>query len=107
VTVKRPGVLLIEVTLPKPLSKFRRVAVELAWPDMLDLPLSNDELQIDRATVKVVRGPAGDDTLLDAPNSLQDFTWQGLYECDEWISAETFAALVRNDPKVLSVKALQ
>lgn len=104
---KRAGVLLVEVSLPKPLSKFRRVAVELAWTDMLDLPLSGDELQIDRAAVKVLRGPAGDDVILDAPNTLQDFTWQGTYECDEWISAETFASLVRNDPRVLSVKALQ
>ena len=104
---QRAGVLLIEVTLPKPLSRFRRVAVELAWPDMLDLPLGGDELQIDRAAVKVVRGPAEDDVVLGDPESLQNFTWTGLYECDEWISAETFASLVRNDPRVLSVKALQ
>jgi hypothetical protein len=41
-STKRAGVITIEVELLKPLSRMRKVALELAWEDMLDLPLSTD-----------------------------------------------------------------
>lgn len=104
---KRVGVLTIEVELLKPLSHAKKVAIELAWDDMLDLPLSTDKLQIDRMEINLTRGPADDDTILDAPNSLQDFTWQGTYDSGEWVTAETFIANTRHDRRVLSAKAIR
>jgi len=104
---KRAGVLTIEVELLKPLSHAKKVAIELAWDDMLDLPLSTDKLQIDRMEINLTRGPADDDTILDAPNSLQDFTWQGTYDSGEWVSIETFTANARHDRRVLNIKAIQ
>ena len=104
---KRPGVITIEVELLKPLSRMRKVAIELAWEDMLDLPLSTDKLQIDRADITLTLGPADDETILDAPNSLHDFTWQGSYDSGEWVSAETFISNIRHDPRVLNAKAIR
>lgn len=104
---KRAGVLTLEIELAKPLSHHKRVAVELAWSDMLDLPLSGDSLTIDRVSLVVSAGPASDEVLLDAPNSLQDFTWQCRYENIEWTSANALSRELRNDPRVLSVKALR
>lgn len=104
---KRAGVLAIDVELLKPLSHARKVAVELAWDDMLDLPLSSDKLQIDRMEINLTRGPATDEVILDAPNSLRDFTWQGSYDSGEWVTAETFIANARHDRRVLSAKAIR
>jgi hypothetical protein len=104
---KRAGVITIEVELLKPLSRMRKVALELAWEDMLDLPLSTDKLQIDRMEINLTLGPADDGTILDAPNSLQDFTWQGTYDSGEWVAVETFIANARHDRRVLNVKAIR
>lgn len=103
---KRAGVLLIEVELLKPLSRQKKVAVELAWPDMLSLPLATDTLQLDRAQVVLTRGPADDDVILDSPQSLTDFTWQGSHDSGEWVSAQTFAAMVNKDPHVLGARII-
>jgi hypothetical protein len=104
---KRAGVLLIEVELLKPPSRHKRVAVELAWPDMLSLPLLKDTLQIDRAEVCLTAGPADDETILDSPQSLTDFTWQGSFDSDEWISAQAFAVMANKDRNVLSARIIQ
>lgn len=104
---KQAGVITIEVELLKPLSRMRKVAIELAWENMLDLPLATDRIQVDRADISLTTGPADDETILDRPNSLQDFTWQGTYDSGEWISAETFISTVRHDPRVLNAKAIR
>src|SRR5690606_15754888 len=74
------GVVLLEVELLKALSHQKKVAVEVAWPDMTSLPLSGDTMQLDRMKVQIGRGPADDDTILDSPGSLMDFTWQASYD---------------------------
>lgn len=104
---KRAGVVLIEVELLKALSRQKKVAVEVAWPDMLSLPLSGDSMWLDRAEVSIGAGPAEDDVILDAPQSLKDFTWQASYDGGEWISAQNFASLVKNSPHVLSARIIQ
>jgi len=104
---KRAGVLLLEVELLKPLSRHRKVAVEVAWPDMLALPLSGDSMQLDRAVVSIGRGPADDDTILETPERLTDYTWQASYHGEEWISAQAFATLVQKSPNVLSARLIQ
>jgi hypothetical protein len=104
---KRAGVVLLEVELLKATSRRRKVAVEVAWPDMLSLPLPGDTMQLDRVKVDVGRGPADDDTILDSPQSLGDFTWQASYGGDEWISAQTFASTVTKSPNVISARIIQ
>jgi hypothetical protein len=104
---KQPGVLLIEIGLSKPLSRQKTVTVELAWPDMASLPLPTDTIQIDRAEVYITTGPADDDTILADPLSLKDRTWRGVYDSNEFISAQTFAAMVRKDRNVLSARIIQ
>lgn len=103
----RAGVVTLEIEVAKPLSHHKGVAVELAWFDMLSLPLSGDVLTVDRAELTIVSGPASDETILDAPNGLQDFTWKCRYDNDEWMSADSLIKMLRNDPKVLSAKALK
>lgn len=104
---RHAGVILLEIELLKPLSRMRKVALELAWENMLDLPLSTDKLQIDRLEINLTLGPADDETILDAPNSLQDFTWQGTYDSGEWVATETFIANARHDRRVLNAKAIR
>jgi hypothetical protein len=101
------GVVLLEVELLKALSHQKKVAVEVAWPDMTSLPLSGDTMQLDRMKVQIGRGPADDDTILDSPGSLMDFTWQASYDGGEWIAAQTFAATVNKSPNVTSARILQ
>lgn len=103
----RPGVLTLEIELAKPLSHHRGVVLELAWADMLNLPISSDKIDIDRVRLDVVHGPADDEILLDMPNSLQDFTWKCRYSNGEWMSADALGKVLRNDKRVLSVRALQ
>lgn len=104
---KQAGVLLIEVELLKPLSLHKRIAVELAWLDMLSLPLPTDTLQIDRAVVVLTAGPADDETIMNSPQSLTDYTWQGSFDNGEWVSAQAFAAMVNKDRNVLGVRIIQ
>jgi hypothetical protein len=104
---KQAGVLLIEVALVKPLSRQKTVAVEVAWPDMTSLPLPTDTLQIDQAEVYITAGPADDDTILTDPLSLKDRTWKAVYDSNEFISAQTFAAMAKKDRNVLSARILQ
>lgn len=104
---KMQGVVLLEVELLKAISHQRKVAVEVAWPDMLSLPLSGDSMQLDRAKVEVGRGPADDDAILDTPGELKDFTWQASYDGGEWISAQAFATLVQKSPNVISARIIQ
>lgn len=103
----RAGVILVEVELQKPISHHRKVAVEVAWPDMLSLPLPGDTLQLDRMKVALTAGPADEETILDRPTSLKDYTWQGSYDSGEWTSAQTFASTVRKDPHVISARLIQ
>lgn len=104
---KRAGVLTLEIELAKPISHHKGVTLELAWENMLDLPLTTDTIDVDRVELSVVSGPADDEILLDAPNSLQDFTWRCRYDNTEWMSADALGKTLRNDKRVLSVKALQ
>lgn len=104
---KMAGVVLLEVELLKATSRQKRVAVEVAWPDMLSLPLSGDTMQLDRVKVDIGRGPADDDMILDAPQSLSDFTWQASFGGDEWISAQTFATTVKHSPNVINARIMQ
>lgn len=104
---KRAGVLLVEVELLKAISHQKKVAVEVAWPDMLSLPLSGDSMQLDRAKILIGTGPADDDTILDSPQALPDFTWQASYDGSEWISAQTFATTVKHSPHVISARIIQ
>jgi hypothetical protein len=104
---KQAGVLLIEILISKPLSRQKKVAVELAWPDLWSLPLPTDTIQIDRAEVHITTGPADDDTILGDPMSLKDRTWQAAYDSDQFISAQTLASMLRKDPKVLSIRIIQ
>lgn len=104
--IKTQGVILLEVELLKASSRQKKVAVEVAWPDMLSLPLSGDSMQLDRAKVDIGRGPADDDTILDHPQTLTDYTWQASYGGEEWISAQTFATLVQRSPNVISARII-
>lgn len=104
---KVQGVVLLEVELLKATSHQKKVAVEVAWPDMLSLPLSGDSMQLDRAKVSIGSGPADDDTILDSPQTLTDHTWQASYGGEGWISAQAFATLVQKSPNVISARILQ
>lgn len=103
----RPGVLTLEIELAKPLSHHRGVILELAWPNMLDLPISGEMFDIDRIPLDVISGPADDEILLDMPGSLQDFTWKCRCNNGYWMSADSLGKILRNDKRVLSVRALQ
>lgn len=104
---ERAGVILLEVELLKALSHQKKVAVEVAWPDMTSLPLSGDTVWLDQAKVDVGQGPADDDTILDKPLELGDFTWQASYDSPEWIEAKTFAAMANRDPHVISARIMR
>lgn len=104
---KRAGVITLEVTLEKPISHQKRVAIELAWEDMTDLPVHGDKLDIDRMAVGVDSGPADSSVILGQPESLQDFTWQCTYPMTEWATAESVVRMVKNDRRVLTARAIQ
>jgi hypothetical protein len=105
--IKMQGVLLLEVELLKATSHQKKVGVEVAWPDMLSLPLRGDTMQLDRAKVDIGLGPADDDTILDHPQTLANYTWQASYGGEEWISAQAFATLVQRSPNVISARIIQ
>lgn len=94
----------------KPLSRKRLIRLDLAWKDLLDLPLSGDILNIDRFRVEVVRGPVSDELLLDQPSSAFGADVQSHWYCRydaEWAHVDTLTAAFRKDPDFLSVQVLQ
>lgn len=95
---KKAGVITLEIELEKSLSHGRRLAVDLAWDDMTQLPLASDELYIDDIKISLVSGPADNDTILDKPGSLKDYTWKGIHRGIEWMSIQTFAKMIDKDP---------
>lgn len=104
---KNAGTITVEIELEKGLSRSRRIAVEMKWDDMLSLPISRDLLQIDRTEIELLNGPASDEVILDRPNSLPHFTWQGIYRNKEWMSLNDFARILQKDRRVLVTKELQ
>jgi hypothetical protein len=104
---KRAGVITLEVRLEKPISRQKKVVIELAWKDMDDLLVAGDRVQIDRIGVDINSGPASDAVILDNPGSLQDFTWQCFYSMTEWATAESVVRMVKNDRRVLTARAIQ
>lgn len=103
---KKPGVITLEIELEKSQSDGRRLAVELAWDDMTQLPLASDEVYIDDIKISLVSGPADNDTILDRPDSLSDYTWQGIHRGIDWMSIQTFAKMVKKDPAVQVVRMI-
>lgn len=101
------GTITVLVELNKSLSHGRRLSVEMRWDNMLDLPLNNDKLQIDRANVELTNGPADDEVILDRPNSLTDFTWQGIVQNREWMSLDDFARMLQQDKRVVKVTPIR
>lgn len=101
------GTITLEIELEKSLSHGRRLSVDITWEDMSDLPLSNDLIFIDRAEIRLVSGPVGDETILDQPESLTDFTWKGICQDPEWMTIETFAKALRQDRRVLGIGVIQ
>lgn len=104
---KRSGEITVEIELEKSLSHGRRVSIKMDWEDMLDLPLSTDRLSVDRVEVELMNGPADDEVLLDRPNSLVDFTWQGIFRNKEWLTIEAFTQTLRQDRRVREVRVLR
>lgn len=106
---KKAGVITLEVELKKPLNRRSLVRVDLRWGDMLDLPISGDVISIDRFNLKVVRGPASNETLLDQPQAVTRLTSPGCWYChydDDWIAAERLISGLSRDPHCLSVRVL-
>lgn len=99
-----PGTLILEIELAKPISRDKKVRVKLSWKNMLSLPLTGDQLQVDRALLTVTSAPASDDVLLDAPNSVPGGSvWRCRYDNDEWMTCVALTQILRNDPGVRSV----
>jgi hypothetical protein len=99
----RSGVLMLEIELAKPISHDKAVRIGLRWADMLSLPLPGDTITVDRVDLKITKGPASDDVLLDAPGSLIDPVWRCRYENHEWMSCVALTQILRHDPGVASI----
>lgn len=100
----KSGIIVLEIELAKPISHDKAVRIELKWGDMRQLPLSGDSLDVDRAKLTVLQGPASDETLLDAPNSIEHGSvWKCRYDNAEWMTAVAFTQILRNDQFVRSI----
>jgi hypothetical protein len=112
VTEERSGVVALEVELKKPLGRSKLILVDLFWDDMLSLPVSGDSLTIGVFTVKVIRGPASDEMLLDQPSTALlsaahrgPVRWYCRHE-GPWLRAETLMNGFCEDRRYLSARIL-
>lgn len=104
------GVITLHVEVQKPLGRKKLIQVDLTWEDMLDLPISTDELTIDRYTVTVVQGPRSDEELLDRPRLAVDpksgpIHWTCRYD-GEWVRVENLIQQLKKDPRVQFARAV-
>lgn len=99
------GIITIQVEVLKALSRKKLILLTLTWEDMLNLPISGDELQLDRHTLKITQGPLSDETLLNRPQAAAgpENRWLCIY-AGEWVRAETLAGEFRKDPRVQGVE---
>lgn len=107
---KRQGVINLEVEVMKPLSRKRLIRLALSWDDMLRLPISGDTVTVGRFSLKVVRGPASDEMVLNHPTTVIDpdrgpTHWYARYD-GAWARAEELVAAFASDPRHLSAEVL-
>lgn len=105
------GVIDLEVEVTKSLSRARLIHLALRWGDMLRLPLSDDIVTVGRFELKIVRGPASDEMLLNSPTAAVDpscapIRWYARYD-STWARAEELAAAFSADHRYLSAEVLR
>lgn len=107
---EKAGVITLEVELMKALGRGKRVRFDMSWGNLLVLPISGDMLTVGRFKMKVMQGPASDETLLDRPAVVTGNGAPGVWRCRldtaEWAHVETLASLLSKHPDLSNVQVL-